>query len=67
MTDNEKTAALEAILFASGESVAISDIAQALETDSDEVEKIASMLSEKYEDGGITIIRIDDDLQLKTN
>ncbi len=66
MTDNEKTAALEAILFASGESVAISDIAQALETDSDEVEKIASMLSEKYEDGGITIIRIDDDLQLKT-
>ena len=66
MTDSEKMSALEAILFASGESVAIGDIAAALETDSDDVIKTASMLEEKYKEGGITIIRIDDDLQLKT-
>lgn len=66
MTDSEKMSALEAILFASGESVAIGDIAAALETDSDDVIKTASMLEEKYKEGGITIIRVDDDLQLKT-
>lgn len=66
MSDNEKTAALEAILFASGESVPIKDIAEAMEIDEKEVEALAENLRQKYSDGGIAVIRIDNELQLST-
>lgn len=66
MSDNEKVCALEAILFASGDSVPIADIAEALEISEEEVEKIALLLKERYSKSGISVIRIDNDFQLKT-
>lgn len=66
MTDVQNMAALEAILFAAGESVPIKDIALSLEITEDEVEKTAAMLEEKYKESGISVLRLEDDLQLKT-
>lgn len=66
MSDSEKMAAFEAILFASGNSVSAEDIASALEITVEEVEKKAELLKEKYAEGGISLIRVDEDYQLRT-
>lgn len=66
MSDIEKIAALEAILFASGESVPIKDIAEALEITEEELLGLFEKLKEKYSESGIRAIRIDDELQLST-
>lgn len=66
MNEKEKLAAFEAILFASGESVPREAIAESLEIPEDEVEELFKALSEKYKDGGISVIKLDTDYQLTT-
>ena len=66
MNEKEKLAAFEAILFASGESVPREAIAESMEISEDEVEDLFKALSEKYKDGGISIIKLDTDYQLTT-
>ncbi|MBE6734243.1 MAG: SMC-Scp complex subunit ScpB [Ruminococcaceae bacterium] len=58
--------AIEAILFASGSSVSVSRMAQALEISEKETKKQADMLMEEYTSAnrGITIIRLDDSYQM---
>lgn len=60
---------VEAILFAMGDAVKISDIASALDIPEDEVRGAASALSERYErdKSGLKIIEVDDSFQLASN
>ena len=60
------SAALEAILFAAGESVPIGRLSLVLNTDEEELRQIAAELAERYErEGrGIRILRLDDRLQM---
>ena len=60
------SAALEAILFAAGESVPIGRLSLVLDTDETELGRIAGELSEKYEreERGIRILRLGDKLQM---
>ncbi len=50
-------ALIEAFLFAKGNPVSLSELAEAMEEDKDEIEKALAFLSEKYEkpDSGITL------------
>ncbi len=66
MSENEKLAAFEAILFASGESVERSLIAESLEISEEETEELYLKLSEKYKEGGINILKLENDYQLTT-
>lgn len=58
--------AIEAILFAAGESVEISRMAAALEEDPDQVEKAASVLADQYafERRGVRIIKLEKAYQM---
>ena len=58
--------AIEAILFAAGESVEVSRLSFALETDKDEVRKAADALADTYafERRGVRIIRLEDAYQM---
>ena len=58
--------AIEAILFASGDSVSVSRMATALELSEKETRKQADAVMKEYEarQGGITIIRLDDSYQM---
>ena len=60
------SAALEAILFAAGESVPLARLSLVLDTDETELGQIAAELSEKYEreQRGIRILRLGDKLQM---
>ena len=60
------SAALEAILFAAGESVPLARLSLVLDTDETELGRIAGELSEKYEreERGIRILRLGDKLQM---
>lgn len=60
------TAAIEAILFAAGESVSASRLALVLDTEESEILRIAAELSERYErEGrGMRILRLDNKLQM---
>ncbi len=60
------SAALEAILFAAGESVPLARLSLVLDTDEEELGQIAGELSARYErEGrGIRILRLDDRLQM---
>ena len=60
------SAALEAILFAAGESVPLARLSLVLDTDATELGQIAAELSEKYEqeERGIRILRLGDKLQM---
>ncbi len=64
---SEKAAAVEAILFAAGESVAFSDLLEALELSEDELTACIKELNERYREGGIQLIRVGTDYQLTTN
>ncbi len=66
MEINEIVSALEAILFASGESVPVSRIAQVLGVTENEIIKAAESLAAEYERGyrGIRLLRLDTSLQL---
>ena len=60
------SAALEAILFAAGESVPLARLSLVLDSDETELGQIAAELSEKYEqeERGIRILRLGDKLQM---
>ncbi|MBQ2943418.1 MAG: SMC-Scp complex subunit ScpB [Ruminococcus sp.] len=61
--------AIEAILFASGDSVSLGRMAQALELTEKQVRKYADELLEEYNSSsrGITIIRLEDSYQMVSN
>ena len=65
MADNFRNS-IEAILFASGDSVPVSRIAQALELDLATAKKLAEELMAEYQNAsrGITIIKLDDSYQM---
>lgn len=66
MEINEISSAIEAILFASGDSVPVSRIAQVLGVGEDEVKKAAAELAAEYEKSirGIRLLLLDNSLQL---
>ena len=59
-------AAIEAVLFASGEPVPADRIAEALEIDKQTVRRLLSLLEEKYGEGGIRLIRVGEAWQMVT-
>lgn len=69
MDMNQVAQTIEAILFAIGDAVEISDIASSLEISVDDVKKGAKLLSEKYANtaSGIRLIEIADCYQLSSN
>ncbi len=68
MTKEEGAAVVEAILFTMGDSVDLSALAKAMETDVKEVKKYIAYLKDKYEnsDSGIGLIELDKAVQLCT-
>ena len=60
--------ALEAILFASGESISVDRLSQALEVETELVDRLVSRLQDKYEQAGsaLQILRLADSYQLST-
>lgn len=68
MEINKMKAAIEAILFAAGREVKISELMSALELSSDEIINAVNLIEQeqKSEDRGIQIIRIGDAYQLGT-
>ena len=60
------SAALEAILFAAGESVPIGRLSLVLDTDEQELSHVAAELAERYEreERGMRILRLEDRLQM---
>ncbi len=68
MEIQEAKAALEAVLFAMGGSVALDDLAAAIECEPAEAEKIVKELAEEYDAGhrGVAIIRMEDRYQMTT-
>ncbi len=68
MTIEEGAGIVEAILFTMGDSVEISALAKAIETDAKEIKKYIAYLKEKYEksDSGIGLIELDKAVQLCT-
>ena len=65
---NEKAAAIEAILFASGEPVEDSRIAEAAEIEKNDVESLIKLLNERYNDAesALEIIRLGNKFQMCT-
>jgi len=62
------TSIIEAVLFASGKSVAIADIADKLGVTNGEVKRCLKELSEKYgEEGGIQVLQFNNKAQLGSN
>ncbi|MCL1807656.1 MAG: SMC-Scp complex subunit ScpB [Oscillospiraceae bacterium] len=68
MDDYSIEAAIESILFASGEPVTIARLAAALELEPREIEEAAETLSGRYrfERRGIRLVRLDKSLQMTT-
>lgn len=65
---NQCRAEVEAILFASGEPMSVSRIAQAIETDEETVARLCEDLRQEYEmrKGGIHLVQLDDAYQFCT-
>lgn len=61
-------AAVEALLFASGEPIPIERMAQVLGADKTTLQKVLTIMAEKREgeDFGVSIIRVDDSYQMAT-
>ena len=68
MEKKQQRAAIEAILFAMGDSVEVSRLAQALELSAEEVRERSEEMADAYEaeDRGIRILRLEDSYQLCT-
>lgn len=68
MSIQDYMAAAEAILFAVGDAVPVSDLAKALEVSEDDARRIIENLKEKYKsrDCGIEIMELEDSFQLCT-
>lgn len=66
MEDNKIRNAIEAILFASGDSVPVGRLAQALEITESQAKKYADSLMQEYRGAqrGITIIKLDNSYQM---
>ena len=67
-TEKKTEAAIEAILFAIGDSVELDKIAAALELSREETRKVIAGMMEKYqqEDRGVRIIELEDSYQMCT-
>lgn len=68
MERNEQLATLEAILFAMGESVEISKLAEIIEADKRETRELLEEIRTKYEsdDHGIELLQLEDSFQFAT-
>ena len=68
MDTETKIATLEAILFAMGESVELSKLAEIIEEDRDATKELLNRLSEKYQspESGIELLELEDSYQLAT-
>ncbi len=66
MEIKEVKAAVEAIVFAAGEPVTVARIAEALDVEKSMVRRAADALIPEYEERGITLLWLDDCLQLAT-
>ncbi len=68
MNINQMEAAIEAVLFASGEPIPADRLAQVLETDKATLQKIVSIMSDKREalPYGVRIINVNDAYQMAT-
>lgn len=60
------SSAVEAILFAAGDSVPVARLSLVLDTEEEEILRVAKLLQEKYESqqSGMRILRLDDKLQM---
>jgi len=65
---NKLEAAVEAILFAAGNSVEIGRIAKAIDMDTEKTRELLASMKEKYrqEDRGIQLVELEDAVQLST-
>ena len=68
MQINEKTAVIEAILFASGDPVELDRIAEAADVERDTVVKLITLLKDRYEETGsaLEILKLGDSYQIAT-
>ena len=68
MTIKDYQAAMEAVLFASGEPIAVSRLAEVLELDQDTTISLAEDLLQDYNtrDSGLAIVRMEDQYQMCT-
>lgn len=68
MKTKELIAAMEAVLFSSGEPISIDRLSQVFEINSEKIEKLINSLNEKYasSDSGIEIIRLENTYQIAT-
>ena len=68
MQINEKTAVIEAILFASGDPVELDRIAEAADVERDTVVKLIALLNDRYEETGsaLEILKLGDSYQIAT-
>ncbi len=66
MNKKQTLAAIEAVLFASGDHISIERLSQAFELKSEEIEQYIIELEKKYNDtdSGITVIRLENTYQL---
>lgn len=69
MQINEKTAVIEAILFASGDPVELDRIAEAADVEKDTVVKLINLLKDRYEETGsaLEILKLGDSYQIATS
>ena len=68
MQIDQYKAALEAVLFASGEPISLDRLAGALEMEKEDVERLAEDLASDWRtrESGLTILRLDDSYQMTT-
>ena len=68
MERNEIMAAIEAVLFAEGDSVRRSDLQEVLEVSAGEIDDAVKALKEKYsaDNSGIELVELEDSVQLTT-
>ncbi len=68
MNNREITAALEAVLFASGDPISKKRLAEVLETDENKIEKHIDSLAEKLESegSGLEVLKLENTYQLTT-
>ncbi len=66
MNKKQTLAAIEAVLFASGDPISIERLSQAFELKSEEIEKYINELEKKYNDtdSGINVVRLENTYQL---
>jgi len=68
MTDKEKKAVLEAILFTMGEAVEVERLAQVIEATTEDTKKLLLSIQKEYNDNkrGITLIELENSFQMCT-